>query len=125
MVLVYVAVGGAVGSMCRYLTMNWVSSFTSKEFPYGTLAVNILGSFLLGLLIAFLVTILPRGRELHALIAVGFLGGFTTFSAFSMDVYLLMEKGQMMAAATYIILSVTVSVLALFFGMWCFRAFAA
>lgn len=125
MLLLYVAVGGAFGSICRYLMIGWVNDQLGKEFPYGTLIVNILGSFLLGLMIALIVNALPRGRELHALVAIGALGGFTTFSAFSMDLYLLVERGEMASAALYATASVVISVLAFFAGMWIFRSVIA
>lgn len=124
MLLLYIAAGGAFGSVCRYLAMSWVSGLMGKEFPYGTLMVNILGSLLLGMLIGLIATMLPRGRELHALLAIGFLGGFTTFSTFSMDIYLLVERGQFVAATLYISASILISVLAFFIGMWLFRTLA-
>lgn len=124
MILVYVALGGAFGSVCRYLMMSGVGHWLGREFPYGTLMVNILGSFLLGVMIGLIAAMLPRGRELHALVAVGALGGFTTFSTFAMDIYILTERGQMMEAALYTAASVGISVLAFFAGMWMFRTFA-
>lgn len=124
MLLLYIAVGGAVGSMCRYLATHWLKNIMGREFPYATLMVNIAGSLLLGAVIAMLVLWLPRARDLHALLAVGFLGGFTTFSAFSMDLYLLMERGEWLNGAVYAVSSVCFSVIAFFIGMWLVRAVA-
>lgn len=126
MLYLYVAVGGAFGALGRYLTMSWVGSHAiSKAYPFlGTLCVNILGSFLLGLLIGVIAVLLPRGRELHALIAIGALGSFTTFSTFAMDLYLLVEKGLWVQAGTYLSASVIFSVLAFFLGMWVLRSVA-
>jgi len=125
MALMYVAFGGAFGAMCRYGVVSWVDSVKMSEFPYGTFAVNVLGCFLMGVWIAVASTMLPaKAKDLHMLFAVGVLGGFTTFSAFSMDVFLLLERGLLMEGAFYIIGSVVLSVLALMAGMWCLRMIA-
>lgn len=125
MMLAYVAVGGAFGSMMRYLVVHGVNSLTGKDYPYATLVVNVLGSFLLGLVIAWLATLLPKGRELHSLIAIGALGGFTTFSTFAVDVVLMLDKGQILSAALYVAASVIISVFALWLGMLLMRGVVA
>lgn len=126
MLILYVAAGGAFGSVMRYLMIQATNAALGKEFPYGTLLVNVLGCFLMGVAIAFLASILPRGRELHLLLAVGALGGFTTFSAFAYDVVLLLDRGEIVSALIYVLASVVVSVLALWAGMMIFRGvFAA
>lgn len=124
MLLLYVAAGGALGSVCRYLLVEWINGLTARAFPYGTLAVNVLGSFLLGVVLALVVDMLPRSRELYLLLGIGALGGFTTFSAFSYDTYMLLEKGLFAQASFYIAASVGLSVAAFFLGMWVFRAAA-
>lgn len=119
----YVAVGGAVGAMCRYLIYVWCTRLAATSFPIGTLAVNILGSFLLGLFIAVIAFTMPaKGRDLHLLVAIGALGGFTTFSAFAMDTYMLLERGLFAQMTLYAVGSVVVSVAALFGGMWVGKA---
>jgi CrcB protein len=123
--LAYVAVGGALGSMCRYMLMTGVTRYLSPSFPYGTFAANVLGSFLLGVLIAVIATMAPaRARDLHLLLAVGFLGGFTTFSAFTMDAFMLMEKGLLMESILYVFGSFVVSLLAFIAGMYIIRMMA-
>lgn len=92
-------------------------------FPWGTMAVNIAGSLAMGLLIAWLARRSSGDSELRLLLATGFLGGFTTFSAFSLDAVTLYERGALTAAAAYVIASVTVSILALFGGLWLARQF--
>ncbi|MFW0776410.1 MAG: fluoride efflux transporter CrcB [Rickettsiales bacterium] len=117
--LMYVGIGGAVGSMSRFALMSLIGRYNNSTFPLGTLTVNLAGSFLLGVLIAVIALMLPnKGKDLHLLVAVGFLGGFTTFSAFSMDAYLLIEKGLHVQAMLYVFTSIVVSVLALLGGMW-------
>ena len=119
-----VAVGGALGSVARYLTMGWVGQLSGPSFPYGTLAVNILGSFIMGGVIAYFARLGGVSNELRAFVAVGILGGFTTFSAFSLDVVTLAKEGALMPMAAYIIFSVVLSVLALVMGLWLIRVIA-
>ena len=116
--LAYVAFGGAVGAMGRYMLTSFVTQHSSLTFPYGTLTVNVLGSLLLGLWIGAMTYLMPaKAKDLHLLFAVGALGGFTTFSAFSLDVVLLMERSGLLHAAFYALISVLFSVMALFSGM--------
>jgi len=120
--IIYVMVGGAIGSAVRYITMSFIGKAASGDFPYGTLAVNIIGSFLMGVWIGYMANLLPeRGRNLHLLFAVGVLGGFTTFSTFSLDVFYLAERGQYQQAAFYIAASVILSIAALAFGVFLIR----
>lgn len=124
--LMYVGIGGAVGSMLRYSVTTLVGHLNTSQLPLGVFCVNILGSFLLGVLIGVIALVLPgKSKELHLLLAVGFMGGFTTFSAFSMEAYLLIEKGLHAQAFSYVFLSVVISVLALIAGMWMIRYFAS
>ena len=104
----YVALGGAAGSVLRALMGQAVL------FPLGTLTVNALGSFFIGL--AFGAGLADRGVA-YPLVMLGLLGGFTTFSAFSLEAFTLFERGQMGAAATYVALSVLGSLIALAIGV--------
>jgi CrcB protein len=90
--LLLVAAGGAFGSAARYLIAILSVQLFGQGYPWGTLAVNVAGSFLMGLFIALSAERLSMSEELRALIAVGFLGGFTTFSAFSLDFAVLFER---------------------------------
>ncbi len=113
---VVVMAGGAIGAGFRHLVgMGTLRAFGSG-FPYGTLAVNILGSFLMGILVSALLPRLP-GIEWRLFLATGILGGFTTFSSFSLDVAELWERGASASAAAYIAISVVVSIAAIFAGL--------
>lgn len=101
----------------RFALGNALTQWLGKGFPYATFIINIMGSFLMGLLIALLVAYLPRGRELHALLAIGALGGFTTFSSFAYESYMLLERGQWVSAGLYIGGSVALSILGFFLGL--------
>ncbi|MBT3991721.1 MAG: fluoride efflux transporter CrcB [Rhodospirillaceae bacterium] len=119
--LLSIAAGGAVGAVGRYLAMAGIGHWLGHGFPYGTLVVNIIGSFLLGALIEVSALTWSPSPEMRAFFVVGVLGAFTTFSAFSLDVVTLIERGDFLPAAFYIIASVVVSIAALFFGMIIFR----
>lgn len=118
----YVALGGAGGAVSRYWFMALVGRRFGDGFPYGTLGVNVLGSFAMGVLVALLARYLPPAQnELRALVAVGFLGAFTTFSTFSLDIIALYERGQWAAAVAYSLLSVVLCVAALALALFLFR----
>jgi len=111
--ILHVAVGGAIGAVGRYLVGAFV------VFPFGTLAVNVIGSFLMGLAVVLLA---DKGMDRWIpLVMTGVLGGFTTFSAFSMDTLRLYEAGRLGAAGGYVLGSVLLSILALFFAVWILR----
>ncbi len=122
MTMIYIAIGGALGSVLRYLTMVEAGRVWGVEFPYGTLIVNVVGSLVMGLLIGGIARFLPDVKILHPLIAVGFLGGYTTFSTFSLDAVTLLERGEMLSMFVYVFLSVLLALLALFAGLWLVRA---
>lgn len=115
--LVFVAMGGALGAVARYLTVTGVGRVLGTGFPYGTLTVNILGSFILGLLVEAFALKWNVSQEVRAMLVVGVLGAFTTFSSFSLDAILQLERGNLGGAAVYILSSVTFSVLGLFAGL--------
>jgi len=116
-----IALGGALGAVGRYLAMSGIGRWFTDFSPIATLSVNVFGSFILGALIEVLALTWSPGREMKAFLVVGVLGSFTTFSTFSMDVIFLLERGDIAGAATYAILSVVTSVVALFLGMYLLR----
>ena len=119
--LLLIAAGGALGAVARYGVGVWaVRLFPATQWPWGTLAVNIVGGLLMGLLAGWLALKAGTGvdhERLRLLLGVGLLGGFTTFSAFSLETALMIERRQMGLAAGYVSLSVVLSVAALFAGL--------
>ncbi len=113
--LAQVALGGAIGASARYLTNVGVMRLVGPGFPFGTLVVNIFGSFLMGALVVVLAQ--KDATRLAPLLMTGILGGFTTFSAFSLDAVTIYERGQVGLAALYVGASVILSLAALFAGL--------
>jgi CrcB protein len=109
-----IAAGGAVGSVLRYAVSTGVYSMLGRNFPYGTLAVNVIGSFLMGLLFVLMVERLDMSAVWRMAILVGFLGAFTTFSTFSIETVNLLQGGDFMRA----FLNVTVSVAFCLVATW-------
>jgi len=112
-----VALGGAVGASLRHLTSLMTLRWFGPGFPWGTLTVNIVGSFVMGVFIELLARKFDSSQELRLLVATGIMGGFTTFSAFSLDVAVMWERGATLTAAGYVLASVALSILALFAGL--------
>lgn len=124
-IILAIAVGGAFGAVSRYLMMVQVTRVLGVAFPYGTLAVNIVGSFVIGLIIEMLASKFTLSPELRALLVTGFLGGFTTFSTFSLDLAGLIERGDAMTAVSYAVASVMGCLLAVFAGLYLGRLLVA
>lgn len=115
--VVAIAVGGALGALSRYWVVGLVSRLFERNFPYGTLAVNIVGSFLIGIGYILIVDRLHIASEWHAVLMVGFIGAFTTFSTFSLETVSMLQEGRLTAALIYIFSSVLVCLLATVAGM--------
>jgi CrcB protein len=122
--ILIVAAGGAVGSVTRHLVGTASLRLFGAGFPVGTMVVNIVGSFLMGVFIELLAQRFSASEQLRLLVATGFLGGFTTFSAFSLDFITLWQRGETVAAVAYAGISVVASLLALAGGLALVRAFA-
>jgi CrcB protein len=121
--LVLVALGGGLGAAGRHLVNVASLRLLGPHFPVGTLVVNVLGGFLMGLLAGWLaLRASGGGQALRLFLATGVLGGFTTFSAFSLDAFLLWERGDVGQAAAYVVASVLFSICALFAGLATMRA---
>lgn len=112
-----IAAGGALGAVGRHFVGAAALRLLGPGFPVGTVTVNIVGSFLMGALVALMALKLSPSPELRAFLTVGLLGGFTTFSAFSLDAVLLYERGAFAAAAAYVAVSVVCSIAGLVAGL--------
>lgn len=112
-----VAIGGALGAAARHLTAGLVDPWLAAAFPAGTLTVNVLGSFLMGVFIEATALVWSPSPALRAMIAVGVLGAFTTFSAFALDSVRLLAHGELALATAYLVATVTLSLVGIFGGM--------
>ena len=119
------AIGGAFGAVARFSLGNIINEMLGTDFPYSILIVNVLGSFLMGVCFELLVegTLFPA--VFRSLLMVGFLGAFTTFSAFSIQVLGLLETGRILAGMTYLFGSVCLSVLGVVLGIFICRQLTA
>ena len=121
-ILLSVALGGALGAVSRYYV---VTHWLGLSFPYGTIFVNVLGSFILGALMEIMALSWSVSQETRAFLVAGVLGSFTTFSTFSLDVVYLFERGETASAAIYITASVILAIAAFMLGMRLFRLLLA
>jgi CrcB protein len=119
-----IAAGGALGAVARHFLSHRVALLAGNNFPWGTMSVNILGSFLMGMMITLFARKFSLSQEAQAFLTVGLLGGFTTFSAFSMETVLLIERNELAQAALYIAASVLLAVGGLFAGIYLGRVLA-
>ena len=120
-IYLFIALGGALGASLRYFISQIALNLLGKGFPFGTLAVNILGSFCLGAFYSIVDTSNGANGNLKGLIAIGLLGALTTFSTFSYETILLMQQGDIAKAALNIILNVVVCLLAVWAAILIFK----
>jgi fluoride exporter len=113
----FIAGFGALGCLSRYFLSIWVYGFTGKAYPFGTFVVNVLGSFLIGMVMEFSLRSTAISNNLRIGLTVGFMGGLTTFSSFSLETFRLLEDGQLAAAFANILLSVTVCLVFTWIGV--------
>ena len=118
-----VAIGGALGAMARYGVSTLLFDASTQRFPYATLSVNVLGSFLIGILFVLIVEkgLLPP--EMRSILMVGFLGAFTTFSTFSLDALGLWQNGHLLLALVYALGTVVLCLAAISLAVWLTRLF--
>ncbi len=111
--ILFIFLGGGIGAALRFLLSRFSHHHFGESFPYGTFLINILGSFVIGYL-AFALA--PKGMELRAFLMVGVLGGFTTFSSYSLEIFDFLENGQIMRGLLYLFLSVGIALFATWGG---------
>ncbi len=116
-VVLYIALFGALGCLARYFLSGWVYDLIGRTLPYGTLAVNVIGAFLIGLVMEFSLRSTAVSHELRIGLTIGFLGGFTTFSSFSYETFRLLESAQLPQALANVLLSVTACLAFTFLGI--------
>jgi CrcB protein len=114
--ILFAGIGGAAGSIMRYLISFFINKYNSGVFPLATFIVNIVGCFIIGLLLAFVEKNMALANEIRMLMIVGFCGGLTTFSAFSAENITLFHNGNYVTLAIYVLASVILGVAAVFLG---------
>jgi CrcB protein len=120
-----VAIGGAIGSVARFLLAGLMQRYSSTGFPFWTLVINVTGSILLGFLMRYLVDGVPVAVEVRAMLTTGFCGGYTTFSTFSYETAALIEQGDWRRSSVYVVASVIFSVAGAFAGIGLARGLIA
>ncbi|NUQ82479.1 MAG: fluoride efflux transporter CrcB [Bacteroidetes bacterium] len=121
MTLLTIFIGGGLGAVSRYLAGSWVNRLMGPEFPWGTLLVNVAGSFIIGFFLTWMEHRLPVFPYWRPLIAIGFLGGFTTFSSFSWETVVLLRNGDYLLAALNTGGSVLLCLTGVILGIWLAR----
>ncbi len=116
-VLLAIALGGALGALGRHFVGSLMLHWLGAGFPWGTLVVNVAGSFAMGALVETMALVWSPSQELRALLTVGFLGAFTTFSTFSLDFYVVLQRGEIGLASIYLLASVSLSIGGLIAGL--------
>ena len=117
-----IALGGALGAVARHFISHWSVVALGNGFPWGTLTVNVVGCFALGVVVEVMALVWSPAAEWRAFLTVGVLGAFTTFSAFALDISILHERGEMLHAILYVTVSVAGSIAAILAGMSLTRA---
>jgi CrcB protein len=120
--LAYIAVWGALGCLARYFLSGWVYALLGRGFPYGTLVVNVIGAFLIGLVMEFSIRSALVSPTLRTALTIGFLGGLTTFSTFSFETFRLLEEGALLTACGNVLLSVVCCLACTWLGIVVARA---
>jgi len=115
--IIAIMLGGSLGAISRYLISTWINNKIDANFPFGTLSVNVVGSFLMGFLAMWLVEKIGLNPLLRLALFVGFLGAFTTFSTFSMETFNLFEEGLALRALLNMLINVSFTVLAVWIGV--------
>ena len=116
-----VAIGGALGSIARYALSTYIFDISSHKFPYATLIVNVLGTFVMGILFVVIVERSAMPSEMRSLLMIGFVGAFTTFSTFSLDALGLWQNGHIFMSLVYMLATIILCLIAISSAIWLTR----
>ena len=116
-----VAIGGALGSIARYALSTYIFDISSHKFPYATLTVNVLGTFVMGILFVVIVERSAMPAEMRSLLMIGFVGAFTTFSTFSLDALGLWQNGHIFMSLVYMLATIILCLIAISSAIWLTR----
>ena len=116
-ILISVFLGGGLGASIRYLVIEQVNKLFLVAFPFGTIAVNVIGAFLIGLLSSYLAERLDVSENVKMFLIVGFCGGFTTFSSFNIEFYQLFSSGEILSSLIYVTTTFVLTVVAFYIGV--------
>ena len=116
-ILISVFLGGGFGAIIRYLVIEQVNKLFLVAFPFGTIAVNVIGAFLIGLLSSYLAERLDVSENIKMFLIVGFCGGFTTFSSFNIEFYQLFSNGEILSSLIYVTTTFVLTVVAFYIGV--------
>ena len=113
--------GGGVGALLRFLISEQTDRLFLSSFPFGTIVVNVLGAFLMGLVVSYFADKVNISQNIKMFLTIGFLGGFTTFSTFNLDFYQLFSNGEILASLLYLFVTFTFTVIAFYLGLSLFK----
>lgn len=114
--IIAIFLGGGLGAITRYVVMDQINKINPNMFPYGTIAVNVLGALMIGIIYYLLISKIIINEHLRVFITIGFLGGFTTFSAFNLDFFQLVESGNILLAINYAVITFVTTIIGFYIG---------
>ena len=120
-ILLSIFLGGGVGALLRFLISEQTDRLFFSSFPFGTIVVNVLGAFLMGLVVSYFADKVNVSQNIKMFLTIGFLGGFTTFSTFNLDFYQLFSNGEILASLLYLFVTFTFTVIAFYLGLSLFK----
>ena len=120
-ILLSIFLGGGVGALLRFLICEQTDRLFLSSFPFGTIVVNVLGAFLMGLVVSYFADKVNISQNIKMFLTIGFLGGFTTFSTFNLDFYQLFSNGEILASLLYLFVTFTFTVIAFYLGLSLFK----
>ena len=114
--IIAIFLGGGFGAITRYVVIDQINKINPNMFPYGTIAVNVFGALMIGIIYYLLISKIIINEHLRVFITIGFLGGFTTFSAFNLDFFQLVESGNILLAINYAVITFVTTIIGFYIG---------